>query len=99
MSHHDDMLEEELPIIVLIDEDGEEHHFELIAELDINESKYRVLVPLPDEEDEDDEEELEIYFFKVLTDEEGNEFLTDIEDDEEWEMVADAWQEMENEDL
>ena len=31
---------------------------------------------------------------KVVFDEEGNEFLADIEDDEEWEKVADAWQEL-----
>ena len=32
---------------------------------------------------------------KVVYDEEGNEFsLSDIEDDEEWERVADAWQEL-----
>ena len=94
--NHDDYFddENELPVIVLLDEEGEEHQFELIAEIEILDNKYRVLIPFA-EEDEDEEEELEIFFFKVLIDDEGNEFLTDIEDDEEWEMVADAWQEIE----
>jgi uncharacterized protein YrzB (UPF0473 family) len=78
-----------------------------IAELDIEDCKYRVLLPLDDfffEEDEDDAEgELEgggVVIFKVMYDEEGNEFLADIDDDEEWEMVADVWQELaENEEI
>ena len=41
-----------------------------------------------------DEEEIEVIILKVVHDEEGNEFLSDIEDDEEWERVADAWQEL-----
>ena len=48
------------------------------------------------EEDEDDAEgELEGggVIFKVMYDEEGNEFLADIDDDE-WEIVADVWQEL-----
>ncbi|MCL6560504.1 MAG: DUF1292 domain-containing protein, partial [Firmicutes bacterium] len=31
---------------------------------------------------------------KFTHDEDGNELLVDIEDDEEWEKVADAWEEM-----
>jgi uncharacterized protein YrzB (UPF0473 family) len=42
-----------------------------------------------------DEEEAIILRFGI--DDEGNEVLYDIEDDEEWEKVADAWQEMSDE--
>lgn len=93
----DEIFDEELPIMVLVDEDGAEHHFELLAELEIEDNTYKVLLPLLDEDSEIDEDEVEIFFFKVLLDEEGNEFLSDIEDDEEWEMVADAWKELEEE--
>ncbi|HWP98432.1 MAG TPA: DUF1292 domain-containing protein [Syntrophomonadaceae bacterium] len=93
----DEIFDEELPIMVLVDEDGAEHHFELLAELEIENNTYKVLLPLLDEDTEIDEDEVEIFFFKVLLDEEGNEFLSDIEDDEEWEMVADAWKELEEE--
>jgi uncharacterized protein YrzB (UPF0473 family) len=51
-------------------------------------------VPLEEEEELDEEEEVEVVILKVVFDEEGNEFLGDIEDDEEWEKVADAWQEL-----
>ncbi|NLU48405.1 MAG: DUF1292 domain-containing protein, partial [Syntrophomonadaceae bacterium] len=69
------------------------HQFELVAELEIEEDVYRVLIPL-EEEEQLDEEEVEVIILKVVYDEEGNEFLSDIEDDEEWERVADAWQEL-----
>ncbi len=91
----EEIFEEEFPIMVLVDDDGVEHEFELLAELEIEDENYRVLVPLEEEEIEDeDEEEVEVIILKVVFDEEGNEFLADIEDDEEWEKVADAWQEL-----
>lgn len=87
--------DEEFPILILVDEDGEEHEFELLAELEIEDQSYRVLVPAAEDEEEvDEEEEVEVVILKVVYDEEGNEFLADIEDDEEWEKVADAWQEL-----
>ena len=59
-----------------------------------------VLIPLDEEETADEDEDIEVIILKVVHDEEGNEFLSDIEDDEEWERVADAWQELvESEDL
>lgn len=86
--------DEEFPILVLVDEDGEEHEFELLAELEIEDQSYRVLIPVGEDEEVDEEEEVEVVILKVVYDEEGNEFLGDIEDDEEWEKVADAWQEL-----
>lgn len=92
---NEEIFDDELPIMVLVDEEGAEHHFELLAELEIEDSTYKVLLPLLEEGVEIEEDEVEIFFFKVMFDEEGNEFLADIEDDEEWEMVADAWKELE----
>ncbi len=91
---HEEIFDEEYPILVLVDDEGVEHQFELLAELEIEQDVYRVLVPLEDEEETEDEEEIEVIILKVVHDEEGNEFLSDIEDDEEWERVADAWQEL-----
>lgn len=86
---------EEFPILVLVDEDGEEHEFELLAEFELETNIYRVLIPLFSfEGEEEDDEEVEVVILKVVFDEEGNEFLSDIEDDEEWEKVADVWQEL-----
>ena len=90
---NEEFFDEEYPILVLVDDEGVEHQFELVAELEIEEDVYRVLIPL-EEEEQLDVEEVEVIILKVVYDEEGNEFLSDIEDDEDWERVADAWQEL-----
>lgn len=90
----EEFLEEDFPILVLVDEDGIEHLFELLAELEIENDKYRVLVPLDEEDEEYDEEDGEVVILKVIIDEEGNELLSDIDDEQEWEMVVEAWQEL-----
>ncbi|HBK53788.1 DUF1292 domain-containing protein [Syntrophomonas wolfei] len=96
----EEFLEEDFPILVLVDEDGIEHLFELLAELEIENDKYRVLVPLDEEDEEYDEEDGEVVILKVIIDEEGNELLSDIDDETEWEMVVEAWQELvDSEDL
>jgi len=95
---NEELHDEEISLMVLVDEDGAEHQFELLAEMEIEDETYRVLLPVDEEDQEADEEE--VIILKVIQDEEGNEFLSDIEDDEEWEQVADAWQELiESEDL
>jgi len=87
--------EESESIITLTDEDGQEFDFELIDMLKVEGSDYAILLPL-----EEDEESDEAIILRVLYDEQGEiETLENIEDDEEWEKVADAWQEtLENED-
>ncbi|MEW6540128.1 MAG: DUF1292 domain-containing protein [Bacillota bacterium] len=74
-------------VITLIDEEGEEHEFTVLDILEVDGTEYAILVPVDDEEQED-----EVVIFKFTEDDEGNEILVEIEDDE-WEKVADAWQE------
>jgi uncharacterized protein YrzB (UPF0473 family) len=76
---------EEDEVIVLTDDDGQEHEFNLIDTLTVDDKEYAVLQPA-------DEEEAIILRFGI--DEDGDEVLYDIENDEEWEKVADAWQAM-----
>jgi len=49
------------------------------------------LMPISEDESEDEEAE-EAIILKLGKDAEGGEMLLDIEDDEEWEKVADAWE-------
>jgi len=84
------ILAENEGIITLVDEDGSEHDFSVIDILEVDGSEYAVLLPVEDESDE-------AVILKFACDDEGNELLIDIEDDEEWEKVADAWEEMLNE--
>ncbi|NPV27739.1 MAG: DUF1292 domain-containing protein [Firmicutes bacterium] len=78
---------EEENIIVLVDEEGAEHEFQIIDTIEVDGERYAILLPTDEEDDE-------AIILKVGTDEQGNEVYYEIEDDEEWEKVADAWQEM-----
>lgn len=83
--------EEEIYTLVLEDDEGTEYEFEVLAELEIEDETYRVLMPLSQEEEDEDV----IVVLKVVYDEEGNEFMGEIDDDEELEMVVNAWEELE----
>ncbi|MDR3288075.1 MAG: DUF1292 domain-containing protein [Peptococcaceae bacterium] len=93
--HHDCDCEEceEFDTITLTDEDGEEHEFLHLDTLEVKGETYFILVAMTEETEDLDEDEAII--LKLGHDEEGNEMLLDIEDDEEWETVADAWNSLE----
>lgn len=79
--------------IVLVDEDGAEHEFIIIDVLDVDGEEYAILQPL-----DENAEDSEAIILKLGKDENGEDILYDIEDDEEWEKVADRWQELIEED-
>jgi uncharacterized protein YrzB (UPF0473 family) len=81
------VLTEAEEVVTLVDEEGEEHDFTVIDIIEVDGSEYAILLPV-------DEESNEAIILKFTQDEEGNELLVDIEDDEEWEKVSDAWEEM-----
>lgn len=74
-------------IIVLEDEEGNDHEFNIIDMLEIDGNRYAILMPINDEFDE-------AIILKIEADENGEEFLFEIEDDDEWEAVARAWEEL-----
>ena len=81
------MMEEELDdVLILVDEEDQEHPFQMIDMVEVDGSQYAVLVPLEEGSDED-----EAINLKIVLDENGEEVLYDIEDDEEWEKVVDIW--------
>ena len=82
---------EEFDTVVLTDDEGKDHEFLHLDTLEFEGSTYFVLMPVPEEESEDEEAD-EAIILKLAKDAEGNEMLQDIEDDEEWEKVADAWE-------
>ncbi|WDL97473.1 DUF1292 domain-containing protein [Alicyclobacillus sp. ALC3] len=74
-------------VIVLEDEDGTEHSFVLGEVLTVEGRDYAVLLPI--------EEDLEEGVIFRIDGEDGNEMvLADIESDEEWQKVVDAYNEM-----
>ncbi|TEB06576.1 hypothetical protein Psch_00108 [Pelotomaculum schinkii] len=78
---------EQEEVITLVDEEGAEHDFTVVDIINVDGSEYAILLPVEEENDE-------AIILKFTHDDEGNELLVDIEDDEEWEKVADAWEEM-----
>lgn len=80
---------DECEILVITDEDGMEHEFEVIAELEVDGKTYLVMIPLDEEEDE----EPEVIIMRAIYDEDDNTILEEIEDDEEWAAVEKVWDE------
>jgi uncharacterized protein YrzB (UPF0473 family) len=72
-------------IIVLIDEDDNEIEFEIIEIFETeNGNQYAFLFPLDEEE--------ESIIMKVVIGEDDEEILVEIDDDEEWNEVINAWE-------
>ncbi|MGI6588931.1 MAG: DUF1292 domain-containing protein [Peptococcia bacterium] len=76
--------------IVLLDEENNELEFAFIDALEVDGEEYAVLAPV--EEVESAKEVKEAIILKIGKDENGEEILFDIEDDEEWDRVANKWQ-------
>jgi len=82
---------EEFDTVVLTDDEGKDHEFLHLDTLELEGSTYFVLMPISEDESGDEESD-EAIILKLGKDAEGGEMLLDIEDDEEWEKVADAWE-------
>ncbi len=80
----DEILEEEGEKIILTDEDGNELEFELIDSAVLKGNQYFACIPA----DAKDSEYLEYVILK-LTVEDGEEFLVSVDDDDEFDDVAD----------
>jgi len=76
--------------ITLVDEKGNESNYLILAGMGIEENNYIVALPLEEVLEPDEEE---VVIFKIFNDHKGDEKFMDIEDDEEWDVAAQAWQE------
>ncbi len=75
-------------IYTLTDEDDNEHHFALLGTLEHEGAVYKALIPV----NEDGEEESNEYvILKLGVDENGEDILETIEDDEEFDRIADIF--------
>ncbi|AYO30736.1 MAG: hypothetical protein PWR06_1968 [Thermoanaerobacteraceae bacterium] len=79
---------DEKETITLYDEDGQETEFEVLGVVNVEDNDYAILVPLDESESEDEE----AYIFRIDADENGEEVLTEVEDDDEFEAVREAWE-------
>ena len=79
-------------IITLLDDDDNPIDFEIIEVLEIQGKRYAFLLPLNDEEDTSEEDEAVI--LRIDPGEDGEEIFAYIEDDDEWEMVVDTYNDL-----
>ena len=77
---------------ILTDEEGNELKFEVIGSAEINGTMYYAMIPVDDQPEEED-----VYEYVILkseTDEDGEEVLVTIDDDDEFDDVADYFDDM-----
>lgn len=80
--------EPEGALITLQDEDGNEKEFEHLASLEKDGTTYVALVPAYMEPEELVENDGELVILKVVEDENGDDILSSIEDNDEFDAVA-----------
>lgn len=85
---HDHDHEHDEEIIVLTDEEGNEHEFSIVQVIKVDEKDYAILLPVHAGEEED-----QAIILRIDT-EEGEDVLVEIEDEAEFDRVAEAWEEM-----
>jgi uncharacterized protein YrzB (UPF0473 family) len=82
---------EEKERIIIPDDNGEEHLFEVLFTFDVDETEASYIAVVPVEQAE--EEEVEVYAFRYEEKENDEDLsLYPIESDEEWEMVEEMLQ-------
>lgn len=79
-------------ILTLVDDEGNEHQFELIDSVEDNSKRYVALVPVYKNPEELIEDDGEFIILRCVTDN-GEEFLEAIEDENEINRIADIFEE------
>ncbi len=94
MSEQNNMPEEqEAERFMLTDEDGNEIEFELIGSGEVDGVMYYAMIPA-EEADDENRDTFEYVILKSEIDENGDESLSTIDDDEEFDRVADFFDDM-----
>ncbi len=77
-------------LITLTDDNGKEYSFEVLDAIETDEARYLALLPTFDDPQKMLEDSGELVIVKV-GEENGEEYFYEIEDDDEYETVADAF--------
>ena len=77
-------------LIELIDDEGNKYNFEVLDAIENDEARYLALLPLHSDPQAMLDDSGELVIVKVA-EENGEEFFTEIEDDDEYDTIADAF--------
>ncbi len=77
-------------LITLTDDEGKEYNFEVLDAIETDTARYLALLPKHDDPQAILDDSGELVIVKV-GEENGEEFFYEIEDDDEYEMIADAF--------
>lgn len=92
-NNNQNQIDEETDIQVTLSlDDGSEVECDILTIFNIDEQDYIVLLPL--DENGNENAEGEVFIYRYFEDEEGNPSLENIESDEEYEIVADRFDEL-----
>jgi len=75
-------------IFTLTDEEGNEHEFELMDVMEVEGTTYYALVPYSEDPEAALEEDTELVILKGGEDEDGVDYLTTIDNDEEYDRIG-----------
>ncbi len=75
----------EQEVFTLTDEEGNESDFEFIGKIELDGNTYVALIPVEGKDEE-------YVILKIVKDESGDEILVTIEDDDEFDKAADAFE-------
>lgn len=88
-------------IVTLTDEEGQDHEFVLVDVLELNEQEYAILLPFAEvnaqgevADGSEESAEMEAVILRIETDGGGDEQLVEIDDEQEWQSVVDAYEAM-----
>ena len=79
-------------IVSVLDDEGNEHQFELLDAIETDEGRYVALLPIYSEAEAAIEDDGELVILEVVNDN-GDDLLVPIEDDDLFESVAQAFEE------
>lgn len=79
-------------IVSVVDEEGKEHIFEELDRIETDKGKYVALLPIYDDPQEQLDDSGEVIILKV-SEEDGEIYLSAIEDDDEFNEVGNAFEE------
>ncbi len=81
----------EADLLTLIDDDGQEHEFEIIDELENDEGHFMALVPTK-QDPEDISTDAETYYIFEVVEEDGEEMLQEVDDDALLDKLAEIFE-------